>query len=200
LAGGELDDDVQVADVPGVLLEQVEQDTFQGRGVGAIPALAGLPDLVQIVGGHHGAGPPGLIAQVSQETGQGLLGTYLPAAVLLVGPRVGEVAALETPLEPAQLDMAQVLDQLERRPAGGQPAAAQLRGGQGGQLGGQPRPEVVKVAQEDVGPRGGRGGRLGKRRRNRRFGRHPVIGTSCHRPPFRLRLLPLAWPGALSPM
>jgi hypothetical protein len=28
----------------------------------------------------------------------------------------------------------------------------------------------------------------------------PVIGTSCQRPPFRLRLLPPAWPGALSPM
>ena len=25
-------------------------------------------------------------------------------------------------------------------------------------------------------------------------------GTSCHRPPLRLRLLPLAWPGAESPM
>ncbi len=25
-------------------------------------------------------------------------------------------------------------------------------------------------------------------------------GTSCQRPPLRLRLLPLAWPGALSPM
>jgi hypothetical protein len=185
-----------VADVPGVLLEQVEQDPFQGRGVGAIPAVAGLPDLVEIVGRHDGAGPPGLIVQVSQEAGQVLLGTYLPAAGSLVAPRVGEVAALEAPLEPAQLDVAQMLDQLERRPAGGQPAAVELRGGQGRQLAGQPGPEVVQVAQEDLGPRGGRGGRLGKRRRDRWFGHHPVTGTSCHRPPFRLRLLPLAVPGA----
>ena len=31
-------------------------------------------------------------------------------------------------------------------------------------------------------------------------GSYRETGTSCHRPPFRLRLLPLAWPGALSPM
>ena len=32
--------------------------------------------------------------------------------------------------------------------------------------------------------------------------RYPAAatGTSRHRPPFRLRLLPLSWPGALSPM
>ena len=29
---------------------------------------------------------------------------------------------------------------------------------------------------------------------------HPEARTSCHSPPFRLRLLPLAWPGAESPM
>jgi CubicO group peptidase (beta-lactamase class C family) len=28
---------------------------------------------------------------------------------------------------------------------------------------------------------------------------HPEVVTSCHRPPLRLRLLPCAWPGALSP-
>jgi hypothetical protein len=28
----------------------------------------------------------------------------------------------------------------------------------------------------------------------------PEATTSCHRPPFRLMLLPLAWPGPLSPM
>jgi hypothetical protein len=31
-------------------------------------------------------------------------------------------------------------------------------------------------------------------------GPHRETRTSCHRPPLRLRLLPLAWPGALSPM
>jgi hypothetical protein len=178
----------------------VEQDPFQRRGVGAVPAVAGLADLVEIVGLDDGAGPRGLVEQVGQQAGQGLLGTDVPVTVLLVAPRVSDGAALEAPLEPAQLDVAQVLDQLERRPAGGQPAAAELRGGQGRQLAGQPRPEVVQVAQENLGPRGGRGGRLGKRRGDRWSGHHPVTGTSCHRPPFRLMLLPLAVPGAWSPI
>ena len=41
-AGGELGDDVEVADVPGVLLEQVEQDPFQGSRVRAIPSFTVL--------------------------------------------------------------------------------------------------------------------------------------------------------------
>ena len=152
--------------MPGVLLEQVEQDPLQGRGVGASPAVAGLPDLVETVGLHDGTGPPGLVEQVGHEAGQGLLRADGPAVAVAVAPRVGELAALEAPLEPAQLDVAQVLDQLQRRPAGRQPAAAQLGGGQGLQLASQLRPEVVQVAEEDLGARAGRGGRLGKRRGN----------------------------------
>jgi hypothetical protein len=115
--------------VPGVLLEQVEQDPLQGGRVGAVPAVTGLAHLVEVVGFDDGAGPAGLVGQAGQEAGQGLAGTDRPAAVLAVGPGVGEVAALEAPLEPAQLDVAQVLEQLQRRPAGRQPAAAQLVGG-----------------------------------------------------------------------
>jgi hypothetical protein len=148
--------------VPGVLLDQVEQDPFQGGRVGAVPALAGLADLAQVVGLDDGAGPPGLVVQVGQQARQGLLGSDVPAALLVIGPRVGEVAALEAPLEPAQLDVAQVLGQLQRRPAGRQAAAGQLGGGQRLQLGGQPGAEVVQVAEEDLGARAGRVGRLGK--------------------------------------
>jgi predicted RNA-binding Zn-ribbon protein involved in translation (DUF1610 family) len=155
-----------VAEVPGVLLEQVEQDPLQGRGVGAGPAVAGFADLAEIVGFDDGAGPPGLVEQVGHEAGQGLLGPGRPAAVGAVAPRVSDRAALEAPLEPAQLDIAQVLGQLQRRPAGREPAAAQLGGGQGLQLAGQPGPEVVQVAEEDLGARAGRGGRLGKRHGN----------------------------------
>jgi hypothetical protein len=151
LAGGKLDDGVQVAEVPGVLLEQVEQDPFQGGGVGAVPAVAGLAGVVEVVGLDDLAGASGLLAQAGQEAGQGLVGPDMPAAVFLVRPRVGEVAALEAPLEPAQLDVAQVLEQLKRRPAGRQGAAAQLAGGQGLQLLGQPGPEIVQVAEEQLG-------------------------------------------------
>ena len=192
--------------MPGVFLEQVQQDPFQGCRVGAIPAVAGFADLAEVVGFDNGAGPPGLVLQCGQEGDQGLVPADGPAAALLVSPRVGEVAALEAPLEPAQLDIAQVLDQLERRPAGRQGAAAQLRGRQGLQLAGQPGPEVVQVAEEDLGARAGRDGRLGKRRGNGQTlpslvgsGHYPVTTTMCHRPPFRLRLLPLSWPGPLSP-
>jgi hypothetical protein len=162
MAGGEFDDDVQLAQVPGVLLYQVEQDPFQGRRVGAAPAVAGLARLVQVVGLDDDTGPSGLVVQASQQARQALLGSDVPAAVFVIGPRVGEGPALEAPLEPAQLDVTQVLGQLQRRPAGRQPAAGQLGGGQRLQLGGEPGAEVVQVAEEDLGARAGRGGRLGK--------------------------------------
>jgi hypothetical protein len=144
----------------------MEQDPFQGRRVGVAPAVAGLADLVQVVGLDDGAGPPGLVVQAGQQARQGLIGSDVPAAVLVIGPRVGDVLALEAPLEPAQLDVAQVLGQFQRRPARRQPAAGQLGGGQRLQLVGQPGPEVVQVAEEDLGARAGRGGRLGKGRGN----------------------------------
>jgi hypothetical protein len=87
----------------------------------------------------------------------------VPAIALAVGPRVTDVTALEAPLEPAQLDIAQVLDQLERGPAGRQAAAAEFGGGQGFELAGQLGPEVVEVAAEDLGARAGRSRRFGKR-------------------------------------
>ena len=61
---GELDDDVQVTEVPGVLLEQVKQDPFQGGRVRAVPALARLPHLGQLVGLDDGPAAPGLFLQV----------------------------------------------------------------------------------------------------------------------------------------
>ena len=152
--------------MPGVLLDQVEQDPLQGRGIGARPAVAGFPDLVEIVGFDDGAGPSGLVEQAGQEAGQGLPGPGRPAAAGAIAPRIRDGAALEAPFEPAQLDVAQVLGQLQRRPAGREPAAAQLGGGQGLQLAGQLGSEVVQVAKEDLGARAGRSGRLGKRHRN----------------------------------
>jgi hypothetical protein len=193
--------------VPGVLLEQVEQDPLQGGRVGAVPAVAGLAHVGQVVGLDDGPAPRGLGGQVSQQAGQRLVRADGPAVAVGVGPWFADDAALEAPLQPAQLDVAQVLGQLERRPAGRQPAAAQFGGGQRLELADQPGPEVVQVAQEDLGARGDLGGRLRERLGNADSsrdglgsGHYPAIGTSCQRPPFRLMLLPLAWPGALSPM
>src|SRR5690349_24932355 len=110
-AGGELGDDVQVADVPGVLLEQVEQDPLEGGRVGAVPPLTGLAHLVEPVRLDDGPAPRTLGAQVGQQRGGGFLRPDRPAVTLAVTPRVTDVASLETPFQPAQPDVAQVLDQ-----------------------------------------------------------------------------------------
>jgi hypothetical protein len=48
-AVGELADDVEVTNVPGVLLEQVEQDPLKRRRIGSIPPLAGFAYVSKIV-------------------------------------------------------------------------------------------------------------------------------------------------------
>jgi hypothetical protein len=152
-----------VAEVPGVLLHEVEQDPLEGGRVRAVPALAGLAHLVQRVSLDDGPAARGLRVQVGQQRGGRLVRADGPAAVLLVTPRIADVAALEAPLQPAQLDVAQVLDQFERRPAGWQPAAPLFPGRQRLHLGRQAGPEEVQVAQEDLGAGGGRGGGFGER-------------------------------------
>src|SRR5229473_6523958 len=72
-AGGELGDDVQVTQVPGVLPEQVEQDPLQRRRVGAGPAFTGFAHLVEVVGLDDGPAPRALLVQVSQQGGGRLL-------------------------------------------------------------------------------------------------------------------------------
>jgi hypothetical protein len=99
-----------VTQVPGVLLEQVEQDPLQRGGVIAVPALARLSHLAEIVGLDDGPAAPGLLTQVIQEADEGLAGADVPAVALAVAPRLADVAALEAPLEPAELDVAQVLE------------------------------------------------------------------------------------------
>ena len=51
-----------------------------------------------------------------------LIGSNVPAAVPVVGPRITDVAAFEAPLQPSQLVMGKMLEQLDRRPARRQPA------------------------------------------------------------------------------
>src|SRR6476646_9777771 len=83
-----------------------------------------------------------------------LLGTDGPAALpaaLMVSPWIADVPALEAPLQPAQFDVAQVLDQFERRPARRQPAAPLFFFRQREHLRSQPRAEEVQVAEEDLG-------------------------------------------------
>src|SRR6266536_5637094 len=63
LASGELADDVEMADMTGVLLEQVEQDALQGRRIGAVPPLARLADVGKVMGFDNGPGARGLGGQ-----------------------------------------------------------------------------------------------------------------------------------------
>jgi hypothetical protein len=139
--------------VAGVLLHQVEQDPLEGGRVGAVPALTGLARLVEVVGGDDDAAAFGLVAQVSEQRGGGFLVGDGPAVAVAVGPWVSDVAAFEAPLEPAPLDVAQVLEQLKGRPAGRQPGAPPLGGGQRLELGGDPGAEIAEVAEEDLGAR-----------------------------------------------
>jgi hypothetical protein len=99
-----------VPEVPGILLHEVEQDPLEGGRVRAVPALAGLAHLVQCMGFDDGPAARGLRVQIGQQRGGGLVRADGPATVLLITPRVTDVAALEAPLQPAQLDVAQVLD------------------------------------------------------------------------------------------
>jgi hypothetical protein len=152
-----------VAQVPGVLLEQVEQHALQRGRLRARPALAGLADLGQLVALDDGRAARRLFGVRRQQVIQGLVRRDVPAAVALVAPRVADGAAFEAPLQPAPLDVDQVPEQFQRRPARRHDAAAQLAGGQLTQPGGEPVAEVAEVAEEHLRPRPGWGGRLGKR-------------------------------------
>jgi hypothetical protein len=148
-----------VADVPRVLLQQVKQHALQRRRIRAVPALARLPDVGEIVRLDDRTAAVSLLTQAGQQCVQRFFRADVPPSVPLFGPWVVYNAPLEAPLEPAEFDEAQVLDQLERGPAGRQPAAAQLGGGQALELARQLGAEVIQVAEEHLGARTrGRGG------------------------------------------
>src|ERR1039457_4201807 len=65
--------DVEMTDMTRVLLQQVEQDPLKRRRIGAVPPLARLADLSQIMGLHDGPGPRGLGVQGRGQPGECLL-------------------------------------------------------------------------------------------------------------------------------
>jgi hypothetical protein len=158
-----------VADVPGVLLHEVEQDPLQRRGRLAGPAVARLAHLVEVVALDDGAAARCLGVQLGQQAVEGLVRPDVPAVIALVAPRVGHRAALEPPLQPPQLDVGEVLDKLKRRPPGRQATAAELLGGQLARLRRQPVAEELEVAAEYLGPGSGR---VGRRRERNAHGVH----------------------------
>ena len=60
LTVGEFGDNVEVSEVAGVFLDQMEQDAFERCGVGTVPAGTWFAHLDQIVGLDDGSGPLGL--------------------------------------------------------------------------------------------------------------------------------------------
>jgi len=100
-----------VAQVPGVLLEQVEQHALQRGRLRARPALAGFADLGQLMALDDGRAARRLLGVRRQQVVQGLARRDVPAAVALVAPRVADRAAFEAPLQPAPLHVGQVPEQ-----------------------------------------------------------------------------------------
>jgi hypothetical protein len=114
LAVGELGDDVEVAEVAGVLLEQVKQDPLECRGIGSVPPVARLATVSKIMGFHDGPGAGGLGVQHRHQSAERLSRSDVPVAIPVVTPGIGDIAALEPPLQPAQLVIGKVLEQLDR--------------------------------------------------------------------------------------
>src|SRR5215471_18678030 len=93
----QLADDVQVPEVAGVLLHQMEQDTLQRRGRFAAPPLARPADVVQVVGFDDRPAAPRLFGQLAEQVIEGLRRADVPAVVPPVAPGVTDVATLEPP-------------------------------------------------------------------------------------------------------
>jgi len=77
-----------VPKVAGVLLQQVEQDAFKGRGLRTLPALARPSDVRQLVGLHHQAATCALRLEGLHEVSQALIAGDVPTLVPAVAPRL----------------------------------------------------------------------------------------------------------------
>ena len=163
LAVGQLGDHVEMPEVAGVLLHQVEQHAFEGRGVGTFPTRSWPSRLGQVMSHDDGPAALALSSQRGHQLFQRLSFGDVPPVAAPVAPRVGDRATFEAPLEPAQLDIREVLEQLQRRPPRRQRTLS-LRGlGQPLDLADDAGSEVVQVSEEHVGA--GRNGtcRFGER-------------------------------------
>jgi hypothetical protein len=84
LAIGELDGDVEVADVTRVLLQQVEQDPLKSRRIAPVPTVARLAEVSKVMGFDDGPGPRRLGLQCRDQLWERLLRIDVPAAVTAV--------------------------------------------------------------------------------------------------------------------
>jgi hypothetical protein len=108
--------DVEVTEVPGVLLDEVDENPLESGRCGAVPASSWSTDAGQVVSLDDGPATVGLGLECSDETFGGLFRFDVPPVGSSIAPRILDLTALEAPLEPAQLDEGEVLDQFPRGP------------------------------------------------------------------------------------
>jgi len=113
-SGHQLDDDVKLTHVAGVLLQHVEQHPLQRRGLRAPPPRPWLSSLTQSMGLDDAPTARPLLPKLIGHLGQTHVGGYMPTPVLLVRPRVAHVQTQEAPLQPPPLHVPQMHQQLQR--------------------------------------------------------------------------------------
>jgi len=109
-----------------ILLNQVEQDAFERRGFGPIPARTRFAHLRKVMVLNDGSTAHGLRPQRARQRVECLLGTDEPTVTTIVAPRIRDPVTLETPFEPPQFDESEVLEQFYRSPPRGHSTLSQL--------------------------------------------------------------------------
>jgi len=103
--------------------DQVEQDPLKCRRPGCVPPIARLANVSKVMGFHDGPAACRLSVQRRHKLFERLAGSHVPAAIPVLAPRVGDRAAFEAPLQPAQLVMGNMLSSS----IGVQPDGSRLR-------------------------------------------------------------------------
>ena len=134
-----------------VFLHEVQEHAVEGGRAGAVPAVAWASDVGQVVRQDNLPGTPSLFGKGGGKAGQGFVVRHVPSALAVIAPWIRDRGAGEPPLEPPQFYVTQMLDELERRPAGRKAAGSQVSGRQRLELADKPGAEVVQVPKEDFG-------------------------------------------------
>lgn len=140
--------DVEMPHVSGVLLHDVEKDPLQVRCIRLIhEATSGTGTLVQPMRLDDGARAFPLGYQASKQWLRILIGRE-PAVPVRVAPRLSNVRAYESPLEPPTLHERQVIDEATRRPPRRDDGPLELRPGEIAGLGPYLRAKEIQIAKQ----------------------------------------------------
>ena len=81
----------------GVLLKEMEENTFERGRLVAAPARTGLAQFVELVALHDFGGMDTAHAQLFKERFAGIVEADAPAIADVITPGIGDRTALETP-------------------------------------------------------------------------------------------------------